>query len=610
MSQVYEIRVYEKQQLVHTDEFGEPLELGRQARADERLYSLKTEAGRRRMVIARLEEQGISRKHVLLEPIANGRIRLTNLSDTRSIHVDGMNDVRPKAAPCELAPPLLLTTGNKTISVQHPEQAPLNTLAEATRAPGRFVHVTSNFPTLAAPTGMEMEAVVEWLQAAMELLQSAANSSDFFEKAARAAVDLVGLDSGQVLRFENNEWQPAACHIGPHATGPLGHQPSRRVLNKVLSDKRTFWEVHGQTAVEDGSLAGIQAVVAAPILDKQGNVIGALYGDRHRLPSLSSLAPISKVEVMLVELLASGVAAGLARLEQESAALAAHVRLEQFFTPDLARRLVTQPDFLKGRDAEVTVLFCDIRRFSHFSERLGGARTVEWISAVMEALSNCVHELGGVLVDYVGDELMAMWGAPEQRADHARMACQAALAMLDQLPKLNESWQPILQEPMGIGIGINTGMARVGNVGSQRKMKYGPLGNTVNLGSRIQGATKYLKVRLLVTESTYRQLNAGPGSNFEGRRLCTVRVVNIDEPVNLYELKTSAHRNWPTLKQDYEKALEHFEKKELRQAARILGNLQIENPGDGPSLVLLSRVVNTLVQEPAKFDPIWDLPGK
>src|SRR5262249_34701816 len=153
-------------------------------------------------------------------------------------------------------------------------------------------------------------------------------------------------------------------------------------------------------------------------------------------------------------------------------------------------------------------------------ERLGGERTVEWVSDVMEALSNCVHEHGGVLVDYVGDELMAMWGAPEQRADHARMAWQAGLAMLAPPPPLNERWQPILGEPMGIGIGINTGMARVGNVGSQRKMKYGPLGNTVNLGSRVQGATKYFKVRLLVTESTYKQIRAGSNSTFDARHLC------------------------------------------------------------------------------------------
>src|SRR5262249_22323721 len=158
--------------------------------------------------------------------------------------------------------------------------------------------------------------------------------------------------------------------------------------------------------------------------------------------------------------------------------------------------------------------------------------------------------------DYIGDELMAMWGAPVQQPDHARRACRAALDMLAQLPKLNQIWQPILEEPLGLGIGINTGEARVGNVGTARKFKYGPLGNTVNLASRVQGATKYLKARLLITQATRNKLDAG----FSTRRLCRVRVVNIQEPVVLYELVAPGQVGPPDLKAGYEKALDEFEK--------------------------------------------------
>src|SRR5207253_6509050 len=116
------------------------------------------------------------------------------------------------------------------------------------------------------------------------------------------------------------------------------------------------------------------------------------------------------------------------------------------------------------------------------------------------------------------------------------------------LPKLNERWEPLLHEPTNLGIGINSGWARVGNTGSQTKFKYGPLGNTVNLASRVQGATKYLKTRLLVTGATQAPLDA----SVPKRRLCKVAVVNIAEPVDIYELVPPGQENWQTLKKSYE----------------------------------------------------------
>src|SRR5204863_6773170 len=112
----------------------------------------------------------------------------------------------------------------------------------------------------------------------------------------------------------------------------------------------------------------------------------------------------------------------LARQEQERAALQAQVRFEQFFGTELACQLCQEPDLLEGREAEVTLLFCDVRGFSRVSEKLGPAGTVRWIFDVMGDLSKCVLDEGGVLVDYVGDELMAMWGAPQEQPDQSERA--------------------------------------------------------------------------------------------------------------------------------------------------------------------------------------------
>jgi adenylate cyclase len=335
-------------------------------------------------------------------------------------------------------------------------------------------------------------------------------------------------------------------------------------------------------------------------------VIGAIYGDC-RQDSLTAVAPkVTKVEAIVVELLARGVAVGLARIEQERAAIAARVQFEQFFTRELAQQLARETNLLEGRDVEVSLLFCDIRGFSRISERLGPEGTVKWVSQVMETLSDCVLNHSGVLVDYIGDELLAMWGAPVAQPDHAQLACSAALDMLNSLPALNERWQPILGEPLSVGIGINTGVARVGNTGSRQKFKYGPLGNTVNLASRVQGATKYLKCPLLVTEHTHARLDG----RFRTRRLCLVRVVNIEKPVHLYELMPENYPGGASLKQQYETALQEFTDKQFRPAARTLASLLADVQEDAPAQVLLKRAVIALVDGPEKDHPVWDLPGK
>jgi adenylate cyclase len=599
MPQPLLLLVYENQQFVDTLEVTPPVELGRQADGEPPPYRAVQAAGTSRVILARMEEAAVSRRHARLEWLPDGRLRVSNVSRTLPVRLTDGTELKPKAD-CELALPAVLTLGNRVVRVQIPDEASLlHSLAEATHAPqpDAALGVPSTFPFTGA-SGVDLEAVVRWLRVTLEVLQSAAGAADFFDKAARALVDLVGLDAGRVLLWEDGEWKIQALY--PDGGAPA---PSRRVLDRLRAEQRTFWETPGPEAAGEGSMAGVQAVVAAPLLDPHGEVLGALYGDRRQ--QTAAAPQITKLEAMLVEVLAGGLAAGLARLRLEQAALATQVRFEQFFTPDLARQLAARPELLTAQDREVTVLFCDIRGFSRISERLGPARTLAWSSDVLGALSDCVLAERGVVVNYIGDELLAMWGAPEDQSDHPARACRAALAMLERLPALNERWQAELGEPLAVGVGVNTGMACVGNIGSPRKFLYGAQGNTVNLASRVQGATKYLKNRLLVTGATYRRL----GGDFGGRRLCRVRVVNIAEPVELYEL-TPPGQGDERLRQVYEEALTAFEEREFRKAARLLGEMQLAHPGDGPSLVLLARAVQALVEEPKDFDPVWVLPGK
>ncbi len=586
MSGPLEVCVYEREAPVYSIDAEGPVLLGRQKGSDEQLYSKTKEDGGWRFVVARLDEDTVSREHALIEPLDTGRVRVTNLSRKSAVRVGNQPELGPGQA-CELALPAALNLGRKQVRLREAPE-PLQTLAEATRPPGEAGPPSIALPTLVQSRyGLDDESVFRWLQEAVEILHSAAGSSDFFAKAARAVVEMAGLDTGRILLLDKGEWRARSLYT-PRCKPDDRWRPSQRVLDRVLQDRRTFWHLpaaSGASSAADGSWLRLQSVVAAPILSQQREVIGVAYGESFR--GAGPGQSISRLEAMLAELVAGVVAVGLARIEQEEKALRASILFGQFFTASLSEQLIAQPDLLEGRDCEVTILFSDIRGFSRVSERLEPSRTVAWVRHVMGVLSDCVLAQGGVLVDYIGDEVMAMWGAPVQQPDHARLACKAALEMLARLPELNERWEEVLGEPMHLGIGLNTGVAHVGNTGSHCKFKYGPLGNTVNLASRVQGATKYFKTSLVVTEATYAQLEPG----VHVRRLCKVKAVNIGEPVTLYEVAPPGHPNWGAFRAEYERALEAFERRQYAQAGAVLGPLLLQYPEDGPSHLLLSKAL-------------------
>ncbi len=170
---------------------------------------------------------------------------------------------------------------------------------------------------------------------------------------------------------------------------------------------------------------------------------------------------------------------------------------------------------------------------------------------------------------------------------------------------LNGRWRETLGEPMDLGVGLNTGPARVGNTGSGHKFKYGPLGNAVNLASRVQGLTKYLRCRLLATAATRDRLGGG----FVSRRVCKARVVNIQEPVDLYEVEAAGAVEREDLFRSSEAALHALEKGEFALAARRAGSLLETYPDDRPLLLVMSRASTALVNG-GRFDPVWEPPGK
>ncbi|WP_345323748.1 adenylate/guanylate cyclase domain-containing protein [Novipirellula rosea] len=278
--------------------------------------------------------------------------------------------------------------------------------------------------------------------------------------------------------------------------------------------------------------------------------------------------------------------------------------LSKFLPRNILNQVLCNKNLLeKPCPADVSVMVCDVRGFSRTSERVGPVQTITWISDVMNELSRIVLDHGGTIVDYVGDEIMAMWGAPIASPQHAGDACLCAIAIQQAVIDLSEKWRSTVGAETRLGIGINSGLAVVGNTGSTHRIKYGPLGDTVNLASRVQGATKYLRSSILMTQSTASRVDA----KLRGRRVCSVRVHNIREPVQLYELGTCGKHDLSAGCSAYEQALSAFESEKHAEAQDVLAQLLLDQPHDGPAKLLMLRVIQS--QLGGAFDPVWTLPG-
>jgi len=190
-------------------------------------------------------------------------------------------------------------------------------------------------------------------------------------------------------------------------------------------------------------------------------------------------------------------------------------------------------------------------------------------------MTQAVMDHGGVVIDYYGDGLCAMWNAPLDMSDHVDLACTAALHMLETLPAINERWRARLGHAIEMGIGIHTGEVQVGNAGTRRRLKYGPRGSNVNIDSRVQAATRQIDVPLLATEAVRRRLS----SRFVTLRACTAKLPGLEQPMELFTVfpATDGHRLQHDMER-YATALASFEDGDLDAAEQILADLITSGP--------------------------------
>lgn len=204
----------------------------------------------------------------------------------------------------------------------------------------------------------------------------------------------------------------------------------------------------------------------------------------------------------------------------------------QYVPPELVDEMAKDPEqySMEGRNAELTVLFSDVRGFTTLSEGLGPKDLSDLMNTYLGAMTDVIRQRRGTLDKYVGDMIMAFWGAPVSDADHARNAVLAGLEMQATLRTLDEPFKAKGWPPLHIGVGISTGMMTVGDMGSHVRRAYTVLGDSVNLGSRLESITKKYGVGILVSEATRDVVK-----DVFFREIDRVRVKGKDVPVGIFE---------------------------------------------------------------------------
>jgi adenylate cyclase len=206
----------------------------------------------------------------------------------------------------------------------------------------------------------------------------------------------------------------------------------------------------------------------------------------------------------------------------------------QYVSKDVYDQLVAHPELarLGGNRRQMTVLFSDIRGFTTFSERGEPEEIVAILNQYFTRMVDLVFEHEGTLDKFVGDMVMALYGAPLDDPDHADHAVETAIRMVEELGKLNERWKAEGGPELDIGIGINTGPMIAGNIGSHAIMSYTVIGDAVNLGSRLESLNKQYATRIIISDATRQQLKR----KYVFRPLGDVIVKGKSKPVAIFEV--------------------------------------------------------------------------
>jgi adenylate cyclase len=339
----------------------------------------------------------------------------------------------------------------------------------------------------------------------------------------RCAIELSDEGNTLVPKVARDRKGTAAGRIVPRSIASKAVEEKVAILSdNALEDQR----FGGQSIV----MQRVRSTACAPLVSTENRVLGVLYVDNttttHRFTSddLDFLIAFASIAAIAIE-----NSQFSERLRQQ---LLVRSNFERFFAPSLAERIASSPDAVRlgGEKREVAVLFSDIRGFTALSEEMNPDAMASLLTEYFTEMVECVFRNGGTLDKFIGDAVMAQWGAPIGTPGDADRAMSAALDMMAALRQLNAKWRAEGRPELQIGIGLNFGEAFAGNIGSERRLEYTVIGDTVNTASRLCSAAEGGDI--LLTDDMRRALTSPPRIE----ECPSMELKNKSQPVSVYRV--------------------------------------------------------------------------
>jgi adenylate cyclase len=366
----------------------------------------------------------------------------------------------------------------------------------------------------------------------------------------------------------------------------------------------------GAISVALGVLAAA-AMLTLPLLAALAAcvVAAALWVGGALLAFTSSPLALPLIEPLLAGVFSVGAATGFRFLVADRDRRFLRKSFGLYLAPAVIERMVAANKLpaLGGETREVTIFFSDVAGFSSIAEVLTPPELVKFMNEYLSAMTDIIQEHGGFVDKYIGDAIVAVFGAPLEDPHHAVQAVSAALRCRERLHRLNTEPAEWQRFSLHQRIGLNSGEALVGNIGSRQRFNYTAMGDTVNVASRLEGANKYFDTAIMAAKCTFERAAA----SFAWRELDTVRVQGRDEPIGIYEPLARHGDETPeqkVLMAAYGHALACWR---ARDFAGCIAALTPVAPADPPSAILLQRAKLFLAEPPAAaWDAVNKLQGK
>ena len=404
---------------------------------------------------------------------------------------------------------------------------------------------------------------------------------DFDASLIKDHIVFVGTSAAGLMDLRSTPLEPAAPGVAVHA----------QIVEQILLGdhlERPDWargaELFYMVAI------GLVLMVRLPRVGAQWTaavgaaaMVAAISGSYYAYGDYKLL--IDPVYPSFVVLLVYISSSAMLYLRTETERRRVRTAFSRYLAPSVVEQLASHPERLKlgGEMRDMTLMFCDIRGFTTISEGLDAHGLTSFINRFLTPMTNLILAAGGTIDKYMGDAIMAFWNAPLDIPDHAARACRAALAMRAELVRLNATWRKDATvvgrpfEDVRIGLGLNTGVCCVGNMGSDQRFDYSVLGDDVNLASRLEGQSKTYGVDIVIGERTAAE---APGLAF--LELDLIRVKGKTKPVRVHALigdesvkQTSA---FAALEADHDALIAAYRQRRWNDARRHIGACRAQAP--------------------------------